>query len=131
MALICHSHKYNNTWIVKGDEATQAIKWEYRRCGWRPAKLSDEDAAILDDDGNDIFKDDNKKPDVFTIYASRLKGTEEPALDDVAAQAEDFVLKANPGYEISQMFIDTKSSDSEIIAAVRLKRVQRSLQEYI
>ena len=47
MALICHSHKYNNTWIVKGDEATQAIKWEYRRCGWRPAKLSDEDASDI------------------------------------------------------------------------------------
>jgi hypothetical protein len=47
-----------NTWIVEGDEATQAIKWEYRRCGSRPAKLSNEDAAIFGDDGNDIFKDD-------------------------------------------------------------------------
>ena len=86
--------------------------------------------AILDDDGNDIFKDDNKKPDVFTIYASRLKGTEEPALDDVAAQAEDFVLKANPGYEISQMFIDTKSSDSEIITSITVEASSEiSLQE--
>jgi hypothetical protein len=47
---------------ILADEATQAIKWEYRRCGWRPAKISDEDAAILDDDGNDIFKDDNREP---------------------------------------------------------------------
>lgn len=59
-SIICMS--CGNTWIVEGDEATQAIKWEYRRCGCRPAKISDEDAAILDDDGNDIFKDDNREP---------------------------------------------------------------------
>jgi len=48
-----------NTWNVEGDEATQAIKWEYLRCGCLPSNLSDEDKAIFDDDGNDIFKDDN------------------------------------------------------------------------
>lgn len=87
-----------NTWIVEGDEATQAIKWEYRRCGWRPAKISDEDAAMLDDDGNDIFKDDNKKPDVFTKYVSRGRGDEEPAIDDVVAYiGKGFRIKGQPG----------------------------------
>ena len=120
-----------NFWIVRGDEAKQAIKWEYRRCGCRPTKISDEDAAMLDDDGNDIFKDDNKKPDIFTIYVSRIKGCEKPVLADVAAEVRDVVLKANPGYEITEIAINTESSHSEIWTRVKLNRVQRSLQEYI
>ena len=60
-----------------------------------------------------------------TIYASRLRGDLELTLDDVAAQERDFVLKVNPGYEISQMFIDTKSSESEIIVGGRFRVFER------